>query len=140
MWREGKKLAKVARLWALNQLNIKGDHETSEATLEKSASNFGLQIVDEPDDQEQQEAEQTFHLWPCNVEVYNIWCQIQTQWNVSMEGRTGLRYESVHSYLRNVLQIKQAKATEIFRGLQAMEQSALIAWKELASERHGNHT
>lgn len=90
------------------------------------------------------------HLWRCNVVVWNIWLQVQTQWRVSAvmdsERKTGLDYGGVAVYLFDVLGVPRSKKgrpckwrgtdlADIWLGLQAMEVAALNAWTELRNER-----
>lgn len=74
------------------------------------------------------------YLWPCNVQVYNLWCAISTQWMVGMGGREGLNYDSVLRYLREVAHIRPRHIPETMHCLQAMERAALRAWDQRREE------
>lgn len=70
------------------------------------------------------------HLWPCNVAVYNLWIELQTQWQISMRGHEGLDYGSVLAYLRDIAHVRPRRLPEVFECIRAMERAALAAWAE----------
>lgn len=70
--------------------------------------------------------------------AWHVWLSIQTQWRVGMQGRDGLDYGSVVVYMREVLRIRVGRRwREIWSGVQAMEQAALLAWSEMREEKPG---
>jgi hypothetical protein len=73
-------------------------------------------------------------LWPCNVRLYALWSQLQTQWIVSMQGREGLNYDSVIRYLREVAHIRPRRLPETMDCIRAMERAALGVWGEQRKE------
>jgi hypothetical protein len=133
--REGKKLVTAARLWALGQLRDPRAQEDEEAaqfdTTDEAAAGFGLRIVDEDDDEEAEGAESTeeetkFYLWLCNLQTFDVWRQIQTQWVRNAMGELdGLNYGSVISYMKNVAGIKRKDFAEMYSAIQAMEGAIL---------------
>lgn len=68
------------------------------------------------------------YLWPCNVATFNIWGQLQTQWNIGMSGASGLDYTAVIAYLRDVVGTKKKDIPELFQQLRAMEIATLNEW------------
>lgn len=156
MWREGKKLVKVARLWASGQIHHPdpddddNDNDESNNAPAKAATTiealaiFGVVPVDpEPpadaDAVDGSEAaapgataanagRRTVCVWPCNLQAYNLWLRVQTQWRVGpMGGKTGLDYTGVDVVMRQ-MGIKAKDRPECFDGLQAMEVAAINVW------------
>lgn len=70
------------------------------------------------------EAEQTFELWPENVEPLDTFMRLQTQWRVGPVGPTGLDYAGVRAGL---LMMGRRMTQRLFGDLQAMERVALSA-------------
>lgn len=70
-------------------------------------------------------------LWPCNLQAWQCWQGVQTQWRVGMAGRTGLDYAAVLAYLRAAHGLRGAELREVFDGLQGCELAVL----ELQAER-----
>lgn len=91
---------------------------------------FGLQIVTQDDDggDNPQPQRDLCYLWPDNVDTFNLWCQLQTQWRVGMSGATGLDYTAVAAYLRDVVGIKKKDLPERFAEIRAMEVATLNEW------------
>lgn len=131
MRRQRKKLAQVARLQARGQLYLpkQGNPNEPQAEFDEALAALGLQA--EAQDGEQP-PEDKCYLWPCNVHTFNIWQGVQTQWRVGgMGGRTGLDYDAVATYMREVCRIKPTRRWgEIWIGLQAMEIAALNEYAE----------
>ncbi|MDP3651047.1 MAG: DUF1799 domain-containing protein [Rhodoferax sp.] len=126
MWRQGKKLAQVARIQARGQLYIPGARDEPDAEFDEALAAFGFQQAEEDPDAPPPDK---CHLWPCNVAAFNVWQRLQTQWRESaMGGRTGLDYASVTGYLRDVLGIKPKERIALFGCIQAMEIAALEEW------------
>lgn len=88
---------------------------------------MGLQ-PDEPGDQDDASVPEVYYLWPCNVYAWHLWHQVQTQWRIGPEGRTGLDYPGVGFYLREVAGVKPRYFPEVFGCLQAMERASLDVW------------
>ena len=67
-----------------------------------------------------------FYLWPENLDMFNFWMHVQTQWQVGSENqRVGLNYAGVEVCLRR--RVKKPLRDEYFVMAQAMEQAALAA-------------
>lgn len=69
------------------------------------------------------------YLWPCNVDTWQHWHAVQTQWNVGMGGATGLDYAGVRAYLDEQTFEGDARS-ETFKGICAAEHATLDAWAE----------
>ena len=63
-----------------------------------------------------------FEVWEENWDTVLMFLRLQTQWNASMGGVTGLNYSSVE-YLGRLYPVKDPVA--LFEGLQVMEIKAL---------------
>lgn len=85
--------------------------------------------------------QRTEYLWPCNVEAWGHWRQVQTQWRTGMSGATGLDYAGVSAYLteQGVVQGTQERK-EIFEGLRAAEAATLEVWSEQAAKTRQEQT
>lgn len=66
--------------------------------------------------------EEHCEVWEDNWDIVIMFLRLQTQWNVSMAGLTGLNYSSVE-YLGRLYPAKDPVA--LFEGLQVMEIKAL---------------
>lgn len=75
--------------------------------------------------------EREVYLWPCNVDAWRCWLDVQTQWRVGMGGRTGLDYAGVRAYLDEAQPADRAGA---FRGICACERAVLDVWAENREE------
>lgn len=137
MWGQSKKLAQVARVQARGQLYIPNQGEDPDDTTEidEAAAAFGLQITTEEEDDDEEDRPQPkqdlCYLWPDNVDTFNVWSQLQTQWRVGMSGATGLDYTAVAAYLRDVVGIKKKDLPERFAEIRAMEVATLNEWAKL---------
>lgn len=69
------------------------------------------------------------YLWPDNVEAWQCWLDVQTQWRMGMSGRTGLDYAGVRAYLE-VAEPEDAKG--VFEGIRACEQAVMDVWAKQA--------
>ena len=61
-------------------------------------------------------------MWEENWDVVMMFLRMQTQWNVSMAGLTGLNYSSL-DYLSRLYSVKDP--VSLFEGIQVMEVTAL---------------
>ena len=81
-----------------------------------------------------QQNAQAIEVWPENWRVFVLFSRVQTQWNVSMGGPTGLRYEALYPLLD-----REAKDGEdwqqLFEDLQILEAAAL---KQMSDNRSDN--
>lgn len=96
--------------------------------MDEALAAFGL--VADPGESGGAPPDDKCYLWPCNVPTFMLWQQVQTQWRIGMDGRSGLDYTAVNSCMREVLRIKPKDHTAMFRGVQAMEFAALDVWAE----------
>lgn len=131
----GKKLAQAARLLARGQLQIPTSSQSesdADDAFDEALAAFGLQRGEAGDSgaTAQSDVQDVFYLWPCNVPVFRLWQQLQTQWRAGIAGYTGLDYASVIAYMRNVARVPSKHWDEAFSGLQAMEAAALDVWSE----------
>lgn len=138
MWREGKKLVAVARLWARGQIHFPDPEDPdasptpdADSTTSDALAIFGVVAVG---DLPAPVVHPTFYLWPCNVRAYNLWCACQTQWRVGMAGRTGLDYTGVEVVMRQQ-GIDRKEQRHLFASLQAMEVAAINVWVQQQSDK-----
>jgi hypothetical protein len=122
------------RLWALGQLQTSTSEQEESApknhAIHQALAQWGLAV----DDSAIRPAEvHPVYLWPENVEVWNLWHAIQTQWRDGMAGRTGLDYTSVESVIRHRTSWRPRKRKQAFALIQACERAALDAWAEKRS-------
>lgn len=132
MRRQGKKLVEVARVQARGQLYIPEPgtpDELTEAEVDEALRAFGL-VRDRSEAQGDRGGK--CYLWPCNLPTFNLWQAVQTQWHRAGLGgtKTGLHYEAVIAYMRDVLGIKRKDRAELFAGIKAMEVAAINTWAE----------
>jgi hypothetical protein len=74
-------------------------------------------------------SEREFFLWPDNVQAWQCWQAVQTQWRVGHAGPTGLDYAGTLAYLRE-LGLPREERREAFDGIQACEREQLACWEE----------
>ena len=89
------------------------------------AKAFGIEIPKSP------EVKDEFEVWDCNWETVLVFIKMQTQWQVSMSGYVGLKYEVLlmAGGLFDLYNIEDR--FDVLEGLQLMEVAAL---KELNKE------
>lgn len=63
-----------------------------------------------------------FEVWDENWDIVMMFMRLQTQWNVTMGGYVGLRYEPLQ-WLCGLYSVKDVPT--MFEGIQIMEASAL---------------
>ena len=92
---------------------------------QEDAKAFGIEIPKGP------EQEDEFEVWDCNWETVLVFIKMQTQWQVSMSGYVGLKYEVLlmAGGLFDLYNIEDR--FDVLEGLQLMEVAAL---KELNKE------
>lgn len=71
---------------------------------------------------------QAVEVWPENWPVFEVFSRIGTQWNVSMSGHTGLRYESIYPLIDRMCE--PADWLQMFDDVQTMERAALDVMRE----------
>lgn len=68
---------------------------------------------------------ETAWLWPCNVDTWNHWHAVQTQWRYAMGGGPiGLDYAGVRAYLQEHIS-KRSTRRRVFAGIRAAERGHL---------------
>tara|TARA_B100000131_G_scaffold84202_1_gene81213 strand:+ start:360 stop:650 length:291 start_codon:yes stop_codon:yes gene_type:complete len=89
------------------------------------AKAFGIELPKSP------EVKDEFEVWDCNWETVLVFIKMQTQWQVSMSGYVGLKYEVLlmAGGLFDLYNIEDR--FDVLEGLQLMEVAAL---KELNKE------
>lgn len=75
--------------------------------------------------------DQCIEVWPDNWRAFVLFSRVQTQWNVSMGGPTGLRYEAIYPLLDREADTKD-EWLELFQDIQVLESAAL---KQMAENR-----
>lgn len=66
-------------------------------------------------------------VWPENWPVVELFCRLSTQWNISMSGPTGMRYEAVYPLIDRLFPDDWNQAFDDF---QVLERAALEAMRE----------
>lgn len=79
-------------------------------------------------------AESEVHLWPENVDAWEHWLQLQTQWRVGFDGRHGLDYAGVRAYLDELGPPAGPERARLFQCIRACECEALDVWSRLREE------
>jgi hypothetical protein len=97
------------------------------ATEDEALAAFGVKREGPPP------ADAVFRVWPEHWEAFRLFVAMSTQWNVGMNGPTGLRYESIPTVLR-LRAIPRADWLLIFEQMRTMESEAL---KYFAERRNG---
>lgn len=69
------------------------------------------------------------YLWPCNLQAWQHWCGVQTQWRIGMGGATGLCYAGVRAYL-DEYGLQGTERLDVFKGIAACESAVLAVWAE----------
>jgi hypothetical protein len=75
-------------------------------------------VLPEPEEEESDD----FEVWEENWDIVMMFLRLQTQWNVTMGGYTGLKYE-VLRWLCDLYSVEDPKA--MLEGIQVMEAAAL---------------
>lgn len=84
------------------------------------------------------EADAPIYLWPCNLDAWQVWWDIQTQWRTGMDGREGLDYAGVRAHLDEETDFTSAHRREVWSGIRAAEQACLEVWAEQRRVRAQN--
>jgi hypothetical protein len=79
----------------------------------------------EPQDFESEEVE----VWPENWPVLDLFLRLDSQWQIGMAGRTGLRYEALYPLLDRQ-GLTRDEWDEWFADVRALERAALAAMQE----------
>lgn len=121
-----KKLTEAACLWARGQFIAEKDHEKQTGHFTDALAAFGLRLeegVSVGDDV------QPFYLWPENVPSWELFLACSTQWREGFSGPEGFDYAGVDHVMR-ALRVRSKHWRRRWEDLQAMELSALNAWRE----------
>ena len=113
------------------------DHESNQqpepdAEVQKALAVFGLRL----DGAVAGRLDDVVWLWPENLRAWRLWLQVQTQWRVGFNGKTGLDYAGVQACME-LRRVPRRQRGRLFEQLHAMELAALDAWRE-ARERAGS--
>tara|TARA_B100002019_G_scaffold260532_1_gene246693 strand:- start:124 stop:399 length:276 start_codon:yes stop_codon:yes gene_type:complete len=78
---------------------------------------------------------QDFEVWEENWETVQMFLRVQTQWNVSMDGLVGLKYEVLlgSGGLFDLYNVKNR--TDVLERLQVMEATALTELRKRSNGR-----
>lgn len=68
-----------------------------------------------------------FYLWPQNLDAWNLFMGVQTQWRIGLAGREGLHYPGVEIVMAR-RRVRRRLRDQRFAEIQAMERAALTAW------------
>lgn len=126
-----KKLEEAARLWARGDLQKEQEHAQAQEGLDEQFAFFGL-VPDRP----ALPALEPFYLWPENLEAWNLFQSVQTQWRGIGMAREGLDYAGVHLVIGERRKWR-VRRRQLFTAVRIMEASALLAWAERAEENKG---
>ena len=67
-------------------------------------------------------------LWPENVQAYELFCSMDTQWRIGMAGPTGLDYAALPMALR-MIGTARADWQQLMADIRVMESAALQAMR-----------
>ncbi|WP_394789114.1 DUF1799 domain-containing protein [Rhodoferax sp.] len=81
----------------------------------------------------------SFYLWPENLEPFQFFLSLSTQWRVGVNGCTGLDYQVVRSEIEvregsSCRAMVAQRRNRLFQMVQAMEVGALEGWQQRAQE------
>ena len=71
-----------------------------------------------------------FEVWDDNWDIVMMFLRVQTQWNVTMGGYVGLKYEALQ-WLCGLYSVEDTRA--MLEGIQVMEAAALLVLNERSS-------
>ena len=78
-------------------------------------------------------AEVIIEVWPDNWQAFDLFRLCQTQWNVGIGGRCGLRYEALYPLLDRAAKSPE-QWDELFSDVRVMEYAALSQMAEDAAD------
>ena len=97
--------------------------------MQAALASFGLHLVGHG----RTHLDEVAWLWPENERTWRLWLQVQTQWRVGLDGKTGLDYAGVQACME-LRRIPRRQRPRLFEQLHAMELAALGVWRD-ARER-----
>jgi len=109
---------------ARGQIEFEGANRAEVEHTNDGLAAMGLQLVDDLEAQQDE-----YWLWPENDEAFGFWLSVQTQWNASMGGATGLNYPGVETCLR-LRGLKKKARQHLFLLTQMMERACLEEWAQ----------
>lgn len=83
---------------------------------------FGLKTPDQPPPQH-------LDIYPDNLDAFNVFFKLRTQWQIGMNGPVGLRYEALPLALE-LEGIPRARWPQVTEGVQVMESETLRLMRE----------
>lgn len=69
---------------------------------------------------------ETVEIWPDNLQAYEVFASLGTQWRIGMAGPTGMDYAAIPVTLR-LMAVPRAEWPQLFADLRVMEGAALEA-------------
>lgn len=105
--------------------------ESKAAELAAAWAAFGIRIEDEA----QADDLPAFYLLPDCVPVFNLWCDVQTQWRLGFRGPSGMDYAAVEAYLRmsNSPLRRDPMTIQHLRGMESAALAVFAAKREEAT-------
>lgn len=70
-------------------------------------------------------------IWPDNLEAFNLFVAMQTQWRIGMNGATGIDYSALPTVM-DLYPVPQERRRALFEDIRLMEREAL---KVMAEQR-----
>lgn len=119
-----------------NEHDANNGAEPPEDEAEQALAAFGLAPVGNVS----QDRRDVYWLWPDNLDHWQAWTSIQTQWRYASSGMgapvaTGLDYAAVTSWLHHALGYKLRRLRDALQAIQACEVGALEGMAELRSKK-----
>ncbi len=74
------------------------------------------------------------YLWPCNVEAWRHWSEVQTEWRNNGQGSTWMDYGGVLAYMDEV-GLSGDERKDTFAGIRAADAATRAVWAQQAKER-----
>lgn len=74
-------------------------------------------------------APQDFEVWPENWSAFKLFCRLQTQWQIGMNGPTGLIYQSVYPLIDR-MGLEPEDWDQMLDDIGVLEVAALDAMRE----------
>lgn len=91
-------------------------------TTTQALAAFGLKPTEEPKPQH-------LDIYPENLEAFNVFFKLRTQWQIGMNGPVGLRYEALPLALE-LEGIPRTRWSQVTEGVQVMESETLRLMRE----------
>ena len=75
-------------------------------------------------------ADEPIYLWPCNVQAWNHWWAVQSQWRSGPNGLDGMDYAGLRAFL-DELDLPGPERRALWSSLRACERETLDTLAEL---------